>query len=114
MTMTKAEAGRLGGITTRDSHAKNFSENFGVSFYETIGKRGGDKGGGGRPRALTIADIGHSQPKAAVNKERWRNQDASVPSQVRTNSLAKLTRLWMQRQAGLGNSLASGCISERG
>ncbi len=80
--MNKSEAGRLGGIATK--------EKYGIEFFRANGRRGG------RPRALRIEDIRTSQPLVAMNNERRRMDTATV----QTKSLATLKRLWKLRGEG--------------
>lgn len=75
--MTRQEAGRLGGLATKASHSDTKD---GLTYWQVIGAKGG------RPRALTLAEVKRSHPP---------REDMDT-SGIR--SLATLMRLWEERQ----------------
>jgi len=84
--MTKAEAGRLGGLSTRQRH--------GSEFYRTVGSKGG------RPRLPTIDEIlRRSEPQP------FQKQKEGMITDAPGGNLLELKRLWrVRRSTGASNN----------
>ena len=83
MALSRAEAGRLGGLVLKEKNQDN------ENFFKELGAMGG------RPRSLTIEDVLTAESEL---RREFQERIAKEDGHPRCSSLRTLKRLWRYKQ----------------